>query len=339
MRPIFVALGCAEALQQANRWHRPSLEEWDAIEKQLDQEDEAARGAPERRRARPKAAGGDKSSSDDSGDDDDGDDGDGGSDGGSDAGGSGDAANAGQEEEEEEYYPERIIKHRAGTGGPAAKVEGREFQIKWSGYGVGKLDVTWELQRELIDDGNALHVHRYLQENPSLKRPDGLDAAVAAELVELGEASDAMAMGDGDGDGNTAAPPPLQPEIGHVDLAAVVQLLTTPIGGEKDTGKKAAALKANASVKERRYYEAMHIENPETGEMVHKTTAFALAQRCAVDAKPGAGHAGRYATSERQPIVAEDRDGSGFACDQVYELYVDATGAPLNSSAELLLDG
>ena len=296
--------------------------------------------------------GGDGSSSDDGGDDDDGDDDDGddddgddddgdrGSDGGSDAGGSCDAANMGhEEEEEEEYYPERIIKHRAGVGGPAAKVEGREFQIKWSGYGMGKLDVSWELQRELIDDGNALLVHRYLQENPSLKRPDGLDAAVAAELAELGEVGNAMAMGDGDDGGDTRAPPPLQPVIGHVDLSAVVQLLTTRIGGEKDTGKKAAAFKANASTKERRYYEATHIKNPQTGEMVHKMTALAYAQRLAVDAKPGAGHAGRYATSERQPIVAEDSDGSGFACDQVYELYVDATGAPLNSSAELLLDG
>ena len=66
---------------------------------------------------------------------------------------------------------------------------------------------------------------------------------------------------------------------------------------------------------------------------------LALAQRLARDAKPGAGHAARYATSERQPVVDEDREGNGFACGEVYELYVDAAGAALNSGGELLLDG
>ena len=28
-------------------------------------------------------------------------------------------------------------------------------------------------------------------------------------------------------------------------------------------------------------------------------------------------------TGERQPIVAEDSDGTGFACDEYYQLYLD----------------
>ena len=35
VRPIFVALGCAEALRKAGRWHLPSLEEWASIEKAI----------------------------------------------------------------------------------------------------------------------------------------------------------------------------------------------------------------------------------------------------------------------------------------------------------------
>lgn len=36
VRPLMVALGCAEALREAGRWHAPSLEEWQAIEEALD---------------------------------------------------------------------------------------------------------------------------------------------------------------------------------------------------------------------------------------------------------------------------------------------------------------
>ena len=45
-------------------------------------------------------------------------------------------------------------------------------------------------------------------------------------------------------------------------------------------------------------------------------------QKQAKDAKPGAGHQQRYVTGERQPIIAEDRDGTGFACEQYYEVHI-----------------
>jgi hypothetical protein len=80
-------------------------------------------------------------------------------------------------------------------------------------------------------------------------------------------------------------------------------------------------LKPDASAKERRWYEATHIENPETGQMVHKLTAVAMLQQQAVDSKPGALR-GRYSTSERQPVVAEDSDGTGFGCEEYWELRV-----------------
>ena len=45
-------------------------------------------------------------------------------------------------------------------------------------------------------------------------------------------------------------------------------------------------------------------------------------QKQAKDAhEPGAGHLQRYVTGERQPIIAEDTDGTGFACDEDYEVH------------------
>ena len=44
-------------------------------------------------------------------------------------------------------------------------------------------------------------------------------------------------------------------------------------------------------------------------------------------------------TGERQPIIAEDTNGNGFACEEYYQIYLDESGAPLNSDADLMLDG
>ena len=81
------------------------------------------------------------------------------------------------------------------------------------------------------------------------------------------------------------------------------------------------------------------MENEATGQTVHKRAALAFYQKQAKDAKPGAGHQQRHVTGERQPIIAEDKDGTGFACDQYYEVHIGESGAPLNSDAELMLEG
>ena len=44
-------------------------------------------------------------------------------------------------------------------------------------------------------------------------------------------------------------------------------------------------------------------------------------------------------TGERQPIISEDKDGTGFACDMHYEVHVNDAGAPLNSGSDLMLEG
>eukprot|EP00966_Prymnesium_polylepis_P336919 7391810-Prymnesium_polylepis.2 len=280
LRPVFVALGAAEDLRNCNRWHRPSLEEWDAIEKQLDQEEREAACPFSSKSAQRRN--GEESSSDDGYVDSEEE----GAEGGEDEGMVAATEAATGDQAPEEYYPERILKHRAGEGGPAAKVEGREFLIKWFGFGTGTNDVSWEGQRQLIEDGHALLVHHYLQEHLTLKRPEGLDAAVEAELLERGEAglepNEAEAGDEGSGE------VPEQPDIQPADMASVLEMLTSRIGGEKPNEKVSKPIKPDASAKERRWYEATHIENPETGQMVHKLTAAAMLQQQSVDSKPGA---------------------------------------------------
>ena len=50
-------------------------------------------------------------------------------------------------------------------------------------------------------------------------------------------------------------------------------------------------------------------------------------QKQLLDATPGAGR-NRYVTGERQPIISEDRDKTGFACDKYYEVHVGETSKP-----------
>ena len=334
VRPLMVALGCAPALREAGRWHSPSLEEWKAIEAALDQEErqQAQRSAPTpaARRRRP------ADKSDESDEDDDSDNGGGSSD---DEGGPEEKLdNEADGEDEAVYYPERILDHRLGKGPAAMRVAGREFLIQWRGWGTGWQDVTWEKQSELIQDGNATLVHNYLLANPTLKRPDGLDEAVAAEGGAVGVGGGEE--GSSNNNRGEAAMPPRQPAILQVNMEASLSLLTAQIGAETPNGTSFGAhLKEGASTAQRKAFEATRIKHPETGELVHKSAALAFAQRLAVDGTPGAGR-GRYARSTRQPVIAEDRDGSGFACGEHYELHVNTKGAGLNSgSGELQLEG
>ena len=327
LRPVFVLLGCAEALQRAGRWHGPSLEEWESIERALDLEEaeQAEAAALRRKRRRPAAEAGSDS------EEEDGDDGGGGEvpeleeeDAGDDAG--------------DDYFPEEIIDHRVGKGGPRQMVEGRTFLIKWRGYSRSKDDLTWEKQSELIADGNGLLVHRYLQAHTSLKRPEALDAAVQAELLELGEAG-GEASGDDGGDGaGSSAPPQRQPDVEPADRAAVLAMLTALIGSEVPNLRSAKALKPNASARQRQAYEATHVTNPSTGQVVHKQAALALAQNTASDTTPGAGRT-RYIRKAYQPCLGEDVDGTGFAHGECYELHVDQADRALNSTSELVLEG
>eukprot|EP00964_Phaeocystis_antarctica_P120370 scaffold84121_cov105-Phaeocystis_antarctica.AAC.4 len=262
LRPVFVLMGCAEALQRAGRWQGPSLEEWESIERALDleEEEQAEAAALRRRRRRPAAEAGSDSEEEDE---------DGGGGGeipeleGADA--DGDAG--------DDYFPEEIMDHRVGKGGPRLMVEGRELLIKWRGYSRSKDDLTWEKQSELIADGNGLLVHRYLQAHTSLKRPEALDAAVQAELAELGEAGgEAGEVGGNDGgDGaGSSAPPQRQPDVEPADRAAVLAMLTAPIGSEVPNLRSAKVLKPDASTKQRQAYQAMHVTNPCTNQVVHK---------------------------------------------------------------------
>ena len=85
VRPIFVATGCAQALRDAGRWHAPSVEEWDSIEKAIDAEEVAGAEAARRQKAAARRGAATRNTDDASDDDDSAD---GGSEDGSDGGNS-----------------------------------------------------------------------------------------------------------------------------------------------------------------------------------------------------------------------------------------------------------
>ena len=89
--------------------------------------------------------------------------------------------------------------------------------------------------------------------------------------------------------------------------------------------------------KQQAFYDQSHVTNPETGQVVHKKSLLAHMQRQAEDSKPGAGRT-RYVTGTRQPIVAEDKEGTGFTYDKCYQLHTDPNGRPMNCDGELSID-
>ena len=207
------------------------------------------------------------------------------------------------------------------------------------GWGSDPLDLTWQHEVALIEDGNADLIEVWYKAQwaagRTIKPPIGLGEAAAAARAEAGIADDE----DGEGEATPRPPPPLQPDIGNFDMVALLALLTACIGGEKPNGVHSKQLRPGASRVQREAYDRSHVTNPETGQVVHKRAAAAFWQKQAKDAKPGAGHTQRYVTGERQPIIAEDADGTGFACDEYYQIYLADSGAPLNSDADIMLEG
>ena len=180
-------------------------------------------------------------------------------------GGGGVEAEAGDGDDAEEtvFFPDDILNDKLL---PGQRAEARQFLIKWQGWSAAALDVTWETQAALIEDGHALLVLAYLQEQHRKGRklviPEGLQEAAKAQAEEEGEALP------------EAAPPPQpQPPIEPPDRAALLLMLAAPVGAEQPNGMTVRALKPGASDAQRHAYEASHVTNLETGQTVHKQAA------------------------------------------------------------------
>ena len=330
VRGIFIVLGCAEDLREDSAWHEPPLEVWSAIEKAVQEEQQSAgevqeqlaRQTREHERAASSAAGIDDSSDDEeqmpTGEA-----------GSSEEGGGQGAdepiqAEVVEEEEEAENFPEKIVGHKFLRTG-RRRAEDRYLLVKWQGYS-SRLDLTWESQRNLLEDGHRALVRPYLLSN-NLVLP-----------AELRVDADAESDGDEEMEGGEESATP-QPPIGHANLAAVLDLITAPIGSEQpNVAIPSYKLAATGTAKQIARYERCHITNPETGQVMHKASALAHLQKQVRDAKPGAGR-DRYVTGVRQPIVSEDSSGTGFEYDKCYQLYTDERGVALNSHGNLFLDG
>ena len=337
VRPLFVALGCAQALKDAGRWHAPSLEEWASIEKAIDKTvAEVEKEVAMQRRQH--VVDGDDGDDDQAGNNDEAahdeasDDGDGKGVEGVSAG-----YEAGEEGEEVVYYPEKIVKHRYNP-----KKKRRELLIKWKDYDDSEDSLSWESQQELVDGGNVVLVYKYLMGVPHFAKalPSGLKEAAEAEMVEQ-----EMEMPSTEGESKSEVRRDMpQPEITPVtDVSPLLEMLSTALGSETPNGTRCKPLSAEATEKQREAYEATHITNPETLQTVHKAAALSHVQKLLRDATPGAGR-NRYVTGERQPIISEDKDGTGLACwdaqchPMYYEVHI-ASGTPLNSRSEIVVEG
>ena len=249
VRPLFTAAGAAEELRAAGRWHRPSLEEWASIEKACDAQEAELCVEAGRRPAE--------------GESEEGEGEEGTGEGGEGGGGVEAEAGDGDDAEETVFFPDDILNDKLL---PGQRAEARQFLIKWQGWSAAALDVTWETQAALIEDGHALLVLAYLQEQHRKGRklviPEGLQEAAKAQAEEEGEALP------------EAAPPPQpQPPIEPPDRAALLLMLAAPVGAEQPNGMTVRALKPGASDAQRHAYEASHVTNLETGQTVHKQAA------------------------------------------------------------------
>ena len=330
MRPLIVALGAAEDLRAAGRWHAPSLEEWESIEKAIDAEEAATEAAKAKTTQGERQRHGDDESESEREEEEE------------------EEEEEKEEEEEEseveeveeaeeakaatEHFPEKILKDHLAPGQRASK---REYLMKWRGWSSALEDLTWQSEEGLVADGHAPLVLAYLlaehRKGRHLTISDALRQAAEEEAGEEMEEEGAMA-------GEEERPAPPQPPIVLPDMAALRQMLTAPIGSEVPNGIHSKPLKPGASEAQRKAYEATHVTNEATGQTCHKRAVAAHLQKVAVDAKPGAGRT-RYVTGERQPVISEDATGDGFACGKVYQIHLNEDGTPLNGGSTLTLGG
>ena len=336
LRPIFVALGMAEALHAAGRWDAPTLEVWSQVEAAMEEEEAAAAAAAEEeqfeeqarraRAARAETAEGDGDDSDDDDDDDDDD---------------GPAVEAPLPPPPPRewvvgkiYDVESLVAARTLRGG----VGEREFLVKWEGWGAN--EQTWERQSALL-----LDVPEMVKAYCSAK---GLRLEALDDDEEEGEqeapAEEETATAGG------AAPPrapstvPAPPNLSAADREALLDRLTACIGSERlNTHVRAVRPSAEASAAQRAHHTRTHLWNPESQQEEHKATIVARGQQQQMDAKPGAGRT-RYRVGVRMAIISEDAARTGFEYDGVYQMHVPSEGGAscvlrAKNGAVLPLDG
>jgi hypothetical protein len=81
----------------------------------------------------------------------------------------------------------------------------------------------------------------------------------------------------------------------------------------------------HASAKQIAYHEHTFVFDETTGQRVHKAGLLARECKQRVDATPGAGRT-RYVKGVRFAIQSDDKDGTGFQYDDVYEVQLDEHG-------------
>ena len=106
-----------------------------------------------------------------------------------------------------------------------------------------------------------------------------------------------------EGVGDETEAPPIrvpQPPIAHVDRAALLTMLASPIGSESaNNAIRPYKLAGTATAKQLARYERTHVLNEETGQLVHKSSALSQLQKQRIDSKLGAGR-DRYLTGVRR---------------------------------------
>jgi hypothetical protein len=125
-----------------------------------------------------------------------------------------------------------------------------------------------------------------------------------------------------------------------VNLDALWQRLVEPIGSEKpNIHVRVISLPAHASAKQIAAHEQTYLFDEVLGQDVYKASLLARQQKQTVDATPGAGRT-RYEKGVRYTIQSDDKQGTCFSYDEVYEVLLDQNGQLLGSTGDQLqLDG
>ena len=189
---------------------------------------------------------------------------------------------------------------------------------------------------------HALKVATYLRDK-KLKFPEGLQA-----LADVEEAAEAAVGAETDSPVDKPQAPirlaktALHPGVPEFDLSAIQDMFSCAVGTERpNIHVRVLNLPAGATAKQRADREASYLEDEEAGVEVHKQSMIARRQRQALDQKPEAGRTGRYTKGVRYAIQSDDKEGTGYEYDEVYQVHVHSNGNLLGSSDEtdLVLSG
>ena len=226
------------------------------------------------------------------------------------------------------------------SGSEQITISERYLHVRWAGSEWrAKKHWTWEPQSRLIADVPEL-VGAYCRVKKLVVPPAERTRIAAAMLAEAAEADELRRAARAPAP--PVRPPSRTPIPGRIDMASLLQQLTTLIAGEAGNADvRTVELPATATAAQRRAHEDSLAFNEETQQTEPKVTIVANDQRRRCDDKAAQGRA-RYKHGTRMAIISEDEGvGTGFYQGAVYQVLHPAPGGcdMQTKAGALLLEG